>query len=602
MGGHAYINCEPLQVMEDQTNSRFDIIYLDVPYFSENKFEYDGGAVSARHYLAVQKGCSIGEITLNEVKAEQERTKQVELKAYADYISHVVENSFRLLSSDGTLVFLAPGKECVDINYRLILDQFFPASINVTLETPVKPFGICPNNNYVLYFYSKEKNHTFPVLKELRDISEFKEKDEIDYYLRISLFSHYERVKLRFNWHNILPPKGKSWRYSKDRLDELWEENKIIIENGKAYIKAYRNENPIVVSSVWKCERPSFCGALPDEKSYERIFNMFGKYGSVVFCPFERAGAFSLLAHRYGYEWVSVLADDRLKNSCFMQIDETCYEKIYSVTQGTSISYRSGIVTNASDIGELQKKMLVLDKSLKKIQLSIGIEDNDDASIDQVVEKIHRLYLDTLTPVSIENTIPEAQEWIAPYWDKLEKESKQFISMGLLLYNQLINNPDMDMAPSMIEFCRALEGELFSKMFYGYTTNLIKRNINVRVAFPEAFDENSTEIFAKFLETCITTNRSDTSAWKFELGKMAYVLNMVLSKKPRKPIIQDFRAYLNSVFDGNFFGSQFAKHLFVITNLRNSCAHPSIINSASVEDGKKLIREKLLIILQYYNS
>ncbi|SEL76301.1 DNA methylase [Butyrivibrio sp. ob235] len=600
MSGRLFLGTEAIDVMEGMAGESYDLIYVNPPYFTSYKdFFYEGEYKSARHAVAAKTGKKIGEVTIEETKEEEAKARKIILKQYTDYISHVVENTYRLLKDDGIAVFLVPCKEYVDINYKLVFDQFFKSSTNVTIKRRVSPISNRNNTDDVLYFCYKASDYVFPVLKELRDIKYYPEKDDFDNYRKVLMKSPIYCENLCFTWHGIDLSEGKSWRFPKEKLDELYDQNRIVINDNKVFLKEYRTEHPVKVSTVWEAGYSKFKRAFLDEKSISRMFDMFGKEQMRVLCPYERDGIFSYLANINGFIWDSITSVD-VEPEAFGEIPEASYTTISDVCTDNRVIYRQDIVANTADINALHQTIKELSSTLKEIQSTVGIDDDDEASIDTVIEKIHQLYETKISVSNIEKTMPEAQEWINPYWDKLEDESRHFIPMGILLYNLIGQEENEDIAPSIIEFCRTFEGELFSKMFVGYIQDLIDRKVTIGTSFPEAYLDEDTKVFAFFLQDCTEKYREDSSKWKFEIGKMAHVLTRVLAKKPKKPIYVDFRAYLNKAFEDEFFKKGFANKLDFISKLRNSCAHPSRVDRGDADDGKNLIREKLLTVLQYY--
>lgn len=601
MPGKIYKDLESLDVLEQLGNESYDFIFLDVPYFSGfNDFDLISDEIKLR--ISKMKNIPIGEITANLIREERENIEKAELKEYSGYISKVVENVHRLLKDDGVLAFLCPSHEYVDINYRLILDQFFPSFAVVTIEKNRSLFSKNHGNNYSLFFYSKKKDFVIPELKELSPVEEFPYRDEYDHYRKIpAAIIGRDRPNLHYEWHGITPAVNKTWKYRREKMDEMFSQGRIIIEDDKVWIKYYRGENPKPISSVWKyTDTTGFLMSI-DSTSIGRMFSMFVKSGSRVLCPYDRDGKFSYFADISDTAWESVYLGKNERNM-IVRIPEEHYEVIEDLDLSVSREYKDDIVTNVGDIDGVKEKLNKLAADVKTIQSSIGLDDDSELSVKSVTDKIHQAVTEVLSAYNIDGCIPEAEAWLDPYWHKLEPESKHFIPTGLLLYNQFNADPGIDQAPIMIEYCKSLEKELFQKMYYGYIKDLMDRGTDIRSEFPEAFDQQSTSVFAEFLSECTTTKKDDPEEWKFEMGKMAYVLQAVLGRSPREPIIIDFRDYLNRVFDQQFFMEKFNDKLHIITKLRNNCAHPNIINKEAVETGKELIRQKLLLILKYYTE
>lgn len=570
-----YKKLDSLAVLEQLPDNEYDFIYLDVPYCIGIDFVY--------------------------ISKEDRKEK---VRQYSSYISKIIENTYRILKSDGIIAFLAPGKEYVDINYKLLLDQFFPSSMNVTIETRKISSSVNSHNNSILYFYSKELYYEFPILKELRPIEEFSYKDERDYYNKISLLrTGSYRPNFSFVWHGIMPPANKYWSCSSDKLDQLFDEGRIIIDKDNAFLKWYRREHPITVSSVWRYNDSTGTRSSIDTQSINRMFSMFVNKNSNILCPFDRDGKFSLVADKEGINWTSIfLSAQEEKRTLFPDIPTNHYVVISELINKVRRSYKTDIVTNTEDISTLQKRVNQLTENVKKIQMSIGIDDESEASVEQVIDQIHKQISDAISPLSIDEYISKAQEWLKPYWNQLEPESKHFIPTGILLYNQFNKTVDIDMAPIMIEYCKSLEIEIFKKMFFGYIQNLIEREVDIKDKFSEDLKKSNMKVFAKFLTECTTKNKNNPDKWRFEIGKMKFVLQSTLATNPEDSITRDFRDYLNRVYDQQFFRERFIEQLDTVTKLRNNCAHPSIIDNNTVEEVKEIIRKKLLLILKYYTG
>lgn len=341
-----------------------------------------------------------------------------------------------------------------------------------------------------------------------------------------------------------------------------------------------------------------------DTRSINRVLEMFVQRKECkMLCPFDRDGKMTLAMNNKGLNWMSVrVAMNTNRYDFFNEIHKSDYETIDILMKTISTSYSDNIVANVGEINEIRGKLQKLSSDIREIQNSLGEECADDESIENVISKIQEKIEATITAYNLEDYMPEAMEWLKPYWEKLEAELKYFIPTGFLLYNQFSKNSDVDMAPIMIEYCKSLEKELFEKMFSGYISNLIARNIDIKSVFPEAFSESNTKIFAEFLSDCTLKYREQPEYWKFELGKMRFVLERALAKKTKGNIIKDFRNYLNQIFDNSFFKTGFIIDLNKVNEIRNSCAHPSIIKAEDMEKGREIIREKLLLLLKYHDD
>lgn len=62
-------------------------------------------------------------------------------------------------------------------------------------------------------------------------------------YLLTDVTSPLDRASLRYEWHGSLPPTGRSWRYTKERAEELEAEGRIVLApTGRPMLKRYLSE------------------------------------------------------------------------------------------------------------------------------------------------------------------------------------------------------------------------------------------------------------------------------------------------------------------------------------------------------------------------
>lgn len=601
--GILYRDGDGLELMESFQDGEFKLIYLDPPYDTnkiEDSFVYEGEG-TIRRFLSKTRKCNIEDITREDIAEEKQRRIELRQKAYREYITQLLENAQRLLTDDGILCFLAPSTRYTDINFQFMLDQMFGNSMNVTIERRVVPnhnHGVVSNND-TLYFYSKNKNFEFVNLKELANIEEFPYRDDYDYYKLMSCeaMNNFQREALVYEWKGIMPKKA--WRYSKKKMQELDEQNRIEVKNDRLYLKVYRTEHPVTVSSVWK--NTGYPCYIISEENMRRMFSLFVREGDKVLAPFERDGVFAYIADEFGLNW-HVLHQSNLPERIdrIYSIDSSHYEEKI-IESDSYVEYKAKVIANATEAKELQEHLEQLTNTIEGLQKTLDIDASEDV-VEAVIEKMHEKIIEAVSYYSLDSCYPEAEEWLLPYWENLEEESKLFIPTGIFLYKQLQGNKKADVAAIMLEYCKSLEREMFHKMFKEYVAKLVKEGTNVRATYADSFRKDATRTFAEFLEKCTDDKyKNDESQWKFEMGKMRFVLQMVLSKKKDKdPLVQNFRDYLETIFDSKFFRDDFNDKLSVITKLRNDCAHGEVITT-NVDDSREMIREKLLMILKHKN-
>lgn len=608
--GILYKECDSLSVMESLPDKEYMMIYLDVPFFPGTKnYSFVDGVNNIHIHIKNERECGSEDKTIREGASEREDINRHRLREYAEMITHVIENAYRLLRDDGILCFLSPNKEYVDINYRLILDQFFKSFTTVTIERPIRNVAILNSqhgNNDTLFFYSKQEKFSFSQLRKEGESDKFNYEDERGLYYKRNMLTASNYIKNQFEWNGLKIPNNRSWIYSKAKMNELYADNRIIIENGKVYLKSYKNQQLATVSSIWKNEdRFSDISRFSmGSNCFERMFEMTVPSGGKVLCPYDRDGKFALLANERGLNWTSIFSPiDDGATTIISEIPEDDYS-VKSEYDGNIIrEYKDGTVTNVIDIRALQEKVDKLLDDMHRIQTTVGLDESDDVRIEEILDKIHENAMSFAEALDLTRSVSQAKIWLDPYWFRLEADSKLFLPVGILfseITSKCSNNRNMEMTPTVIEYCKTLEKELFFKIFVGYIYDVVDRHINVRSAFDSAFNNSDTKIFARFIQKCSYYEKDKPQNWHLELGKMITILKFTLEDEVKEPLLNDFKRYLGKVFEYNFFEVNFIDNLKFINDLRVDCAHTSFVNEGRASVGKDIIREKLLVLLKNY--
>jgi adenine-specific DNA-methyltransferase len=140
----------------------------------------------------------------------------------------------------------------------------------------------------------------------------------------------------------ILPPSGTCWRYSKDRLAELIEDNRITFGstgNNRPCIKRFLSEiegNGIVPMTVWHyedvgenrvaaAEVKAFNSIDPfttpkPEKLLERIISIGSKPGDLVLDSFLGSGTTAAVAHKMGRRWIGIELGEHCHTHCIPRL------------------------------------------------------------------------------------------------------------------------------------------------------------------------------------------------------------------------------------------------------------------------------------------
>ena len=103
-----YKNCDTLGVLQN-LEEKFDLIYLDAPYFSGSwEIGLNSEIKSVRHLIAEEKGCRLADVTLDEVASRKQILEQKSVDEFANFIVQLLISCKNRLTENGILCFLIP--------------------------------------------------------------------------------------------------------------------------------------------------------------------------------------------------------------------------------------------------------------------------------------------------------------------------------------------------------------------------------------------------------------------------------------------------------------------------------------------------------------
>ena len=597
-------NKNVIHTMESIEDDQFNFIYLDLPWYTGHQGFIYNSEENKSYNIATE---DINEERLK-LRLEAENKEKDE---YGNFVSKILENSMRILKDTGILVFRAPIRSVID--YKLMLDQIFSSTyiMQITLETRIRSsYDKRPErmNHEILYFYSKTNKYTLNKVYEDYNnyIDEFNFLDDRDRYnlkLLTTNMGHYDYV-----WKGIRPNNNRKWRYSKEKMDQLFEDKRIVIKDGRAFLKYYMKEHPREKSSVWGATVGSFfdikekLSTTMSGKHFIDLLKMTTSKNDWIFSPYDVDQKLPVIAQNLGRKWVVINANCNQTYSYKEFLKKDSYEEVTNIQGNTKRIVYNKVLKDIDDINDLKQRLARLDKDITiiKKQLGLAVED-EEVVIEQIQEKIDEL----IEKSDIEQYIPVVQEWIKPFWERLEAESKRFLPTAELLYQEYKEAEKFDLSIAMLSYCKALEKEIYSKMFKGYIKKLIEDGTNVERKFPKDFKSNQTKRFARRVSQYTTEYKDNENQWKFELGTMVYILRIVLKKEnvflKEGRIYRDFKNYLEQQFEHSFFDIGFMIDLDNVVNLRNASAHPQIITPDRIDRGKEIAKKKIVKLLSYYN-
>lgn len=611
--------------IEGISDNQFDLVYLDLPWFTSafnNKVRLDEDSYyELKSYLAEQHNCEFADISLDNVKDERFKRRgkkeKESLEEYSMFITKIFENAKRILNLTGILCFKSPADPYID--YKLMLDQIFSNTyiMQVTLENKKfshRNINNAKMNHETLYFYSKSDKYTINKIYDSFDSykEEFNLEDDKSRYKLSSLLSPLGRFI--YEWKGITPDGSKGrWLYKKEKLDELFIDNRIVIKDTKkVYLKCYQNEHPREKSTVWKETYTQVFGVKGIRRvsmatcHFVDLINLTTQSNDWIISPYDVDGKLPVIAQNMERNWVALNPKlYEVDNYCEL-LDKNTYDVSEKFDVNTSNLNRpySKLIKNVEDIISLKSRLVLLESSILEIKNKIGVEGE---TVDTVIEKIQIRIEELIEKTDIENYIPFVKGWIEPHWGKLESESKFFLPTAEFLYEKYKELDKFDLTTAMIVYSKALEKEIYEKMFKGYIKKLLADNINVRNVFSYDFGDYETMKFTKAVNKFTKGYKNKEEEWHFELGTMAHILNIILCEDSETSeylgagrIYRSFKDYLEECFEVSFFDIKFNMELDILVKLRNDSAHPQIVDSKRIDEGKELIKRKIVELLKHY--
>lgn len=278
--------------------------------------------------------------------------------------------------------------------------------------------------------------------------------------------------------------------------------------------------------------------------------------------------------------------------------------------------------TDATHHDEMLKRLTFIDIQLKKILDSQQIAN---AKLDQIVnaltamrggideikqgsrnaeEKLTRICakLDAFTEASasevrtIQEYVDVVQTWF-DRWELLHALTQKFLPSAEQIYDLLEKQKGADYSPFVLQYCRALENEILTKLFCAYHDDIRKRIPDLRSFVVSDLSADQTERFAKSV-------RDDKR--KYTLGDMNFIMQLMKSgSKTLKlsQLLQDFRAFVISYFNERIAEKEFLERLKGINeDFRCKAAHPYLMTKEEADKCLLAIREQLCELLDAYRS
>ena len=294
-----------LEILKKIESESIDLIYLDPPFFSNRQYEIIWG----------DEG---------EMRSFQDRW-QGGIDHYIAWLKERVEAMHRVLKKTGS-IFLhcdwhADAYIRVDVLDRVFGLRNFRNHI-IWRRTNAKSnmtqrFAI---NTDSIYFYSKSGRCKFKPLRggySPEQMSRYKQEDDKGLYRCDDLTSPGKARQ--FVWRGVHPGSNRSWRFTEEKLEELYEQELIELQkNGKPRkdgMKMYLSDaEGAMFGNLWididrvgntSKERIGYPTQKP-EALLERIIKCASNEGDIVLDPFMGGGTTVAVAERLGRRFIGI--------------------------------------------------------------------------------------------------------------------------------------------------------------------------------------------------------------------------------------------------------------------------------------------------------
>jgi hypothetical protein len=257
-------------------------------------------------------------------------------------------------------------------------------------------------------------------------------------------------------------------------------------------------------------------------------------------------------------------------------------------------------------IDDIKTVIFNLSNDFKEIQdLPRDIEEKIKRLNKKLEEQISNLHFEQK---QIDSYITEIKNWF-DYYELLEEKSQKYLPEAEYIFDHISKLDNPDYSPFILQYCRALENELLSKIFRAYVQSLIDCNIEFETTFAwdlgkkDSGKPNNDNTFklSKHIQKCLTKNRED---WFFELGSMEVNLRYLTGSTIEKsPLLQHLKEFVLVHFKKELLNIEYLDDIkTIIREYRNQSAHPNLMDTEKAISFHKQMKECLINLMENYKN
>ena len=307
--------------------------------------------------------------------------------------------------------------------------------------------------------------------------------------------------------------------------------------------------------------------------------------GDQLLDPFCGSGTTLVAAQSLGRYWWGVdnsiesrqIVLDRLETTYGLEVKKNC--TVLSEVDVVDLpivnaSYR-GVITNIGEIVKLQQETTNLTEHILSLKKLMNIGEDDEDRVEKAIEQMGHWITTSVAnqSKSVASYIAVVCSWLTG-WERLDEASQSFLPQAELLFENIARTSGQDYSPFIIQYCRALENELLTKLFTAYTDDFYNRKQDVSSLLTKEIDDRKVGKFAK----CLQKRESI-----YTLGEMTFIMGLMKAGGQTlegSALLQDFRTFVTLYFSESIVEKKYLDQIGRInTDFRCKAAHPYVLDA-----------------------
>ncbi len=293
---NAIYHADCLLLLERLESNSAKLVYLDPPFFTGDDI-----------------------FTL---ESENHQSREVDFDGYLDWLAQIISHAYRIADPTGNIIIHTEPR--INSYLRLIAEDLFDKIefTEVILRKPKRfASSLKPLDEHETLLVCRKSNESIwnPITRPLdsKEVNaRFRLTDLHGQFTTLDLTQPVDRPKLQYSWRGITPPAGRSWRFSKEKMERLNSEERIHIsaDSKRLYLKSYADEfagTPI--GANWDDLQPLVLSSSKEKTGYaaqqtlalmERVVQISTNDGDLIVDPFFGSGTLLVAAQILGRKWI----------------------------------------------------------------------------------------------------------------------------------------------------------------------------------------------------------------------------------------------------------------------------------------------------------